>query len=181
MDELMTAEPLSRRLKFVHSYTDRHGRRRNYFRRKGMPHVPLPGSYGSPEFLETYWRYVQKPETIPAPGMSARRQRKPPPPAKGEFVYFLRVGDRIKIGRSTNPGNRISALKTSVPARIEAFVVVRGSPADEKRLHTFLRRFRTNGEWFKATEQVINTMLRCLRFSKVVFERGRPPLPKASA
>jgi hypothetical protein len=169
------------KLRFVHKYVDRHGHPRHYFRRKGLPHVALPGGYGSPEFMETYWRYVKEPDTIPPPRMSARARRKaaPLPAPKGEFVYFLRVGDRIKIGRSTNPGNRVSALRSSVPARIESFIVVRGSPADEKRLHVFLRRFRTNGEWFKASQVVISTMLRCARFSKVVLD-GRSPLPKAA-
>jgi len=42
------------RLRFVHEYRDRHGKVRRYFRRPGMPHVPLPGEVGSPEFMSAY-------------------------------------------------------------------------------------------------------------------------------
>ena len=41
----------ARPLQYVQRSTDRHGRPRNYLRRKGHKLVPLPGEYGSPEFL----------------------------------------------------------------------------------------------------------------------------------
>ena len=40
-------------LAFVQAYTDRHGRRRHYFRRKGF-RAALPGTPGSPEFMTAY-------------------------------------------------------------------------------------------------------------------------------
>jgi integrase len=40
--------------KFVHSFTDRHGRRRHYFRRRGFAQIALRGLYGSPEFMQAY-------------------------------------------------------------------------------------------------------------------------------
>jgi integrase len=44
-----------RRLKYVNSYVDRHGRARHYFRRrKGEKQVPLPGPFGSDEFMRSY-------------------------------------------------------------------------------------------------------------------------------
>jgi len=42
------------RLKFVKSYTDRHGKVRHYVRRPGHKLVPLPGTVGSEEFMQTY-------------------------------------------------------------------------------------------------------------------------------
>jgi len=42
------------RLQFVHEYRDRHGRVRRYFRQRGKPLIPLPGSPGSPEFMTAY-------------------------------------------------------------------------------------------------------------------------------
>jgi hypothetical protein len=169
MNRLKTNDITARRLKFIHSYVDRHGHPRHYFRRKGHARVALPGGYGSPEFLDAYWRYVKDPGALSQPRAASLFVREKPP--KGEWVYFLRVGDRIKIGRSTTPGGRISSLKTGLPMKIDAFVVVRGSPADEKRLHVFLNRFRVEGEWFKAAEPVIGTMMRCLRFAKVVLDQ----------
>jgi integrase len=42
------------RLKFVHAYRDRHGKRRNYFRQPGRKQIPLPGLPGSAEFMAAY-------------------------------------------------------------------------------------------------------------------------------
>jgi integrase len=42
------------RLQFVHEYQDRHGHVRRYFRQRGKPLIPLPGSPGSPEFMTAY-------------------------------------------------------------------------------------------------------------------------------
>lgn len=41
-------------LAFVQSITDRHGKRRHYYRRKGFPRVTLPGDPGSPAFMAAY-------------------------------------------------------------------------------------------------------------------------------
>jgi integrase len=51
----MARDEMSRiRLKFVHSFVDRHGRARFYVRRKGHRKVPLPGLPGSFEFMAAY-------------------------------------------------------------------------------------------------------------------------------
>src|SRR5262249_2642079 len=42
------------RLDYVHEFLDRHGKVRRYFRRRGFKQVPLPGSPGSPEFMQAY-------------------------------------------------------------------------------------------------------------------------------
>lgn len=41
-------------LPYIKAYTDRHGRRRYYYRRKGFARAPLPGLPGSPEFRAAY-------------------------------------------------------------------------------------------------------------------------------
>jgi integrase len=41
-------------LKYVHSYRDRHGRLRNYFKRGRGKGIPLPGLFGSDEFMTAY-------------------------------------------------------------------------------------------------------------------------------
>src|SRR5947209_3053307 len=40
--------------KFVHSYIDRHGKARFYFRRPGFKKVPLPSLPWSPQFMAVY-------------------------------------------------------------------------------------------------------------------------------
>jgi hypothetical protein len=42
------------KLRYVLSFTDRHGHRRHYYRRRGQKLVPLPGELGSPEFNRAY-------------------------------------------------------------------------------------------------------------------------------
>jgi integrase len=42
------------RLKYVHEFTDRHGKARRYFRCRGSKQVRLPGLPGSQEFMEAY-------------------------------------------------------------------------------------------------------------------------------
>lgn len=48
--------PVTRKLPYLKSYRDRHGKERHYFRKPGFPSVPLPGAHGSKEFMEAYWR-----------------------------------------------------------------------------------------------------------------------------
>jgi integrase len=42
------------RVRYVKAYTDRHGKRRYYYRRPGQPSVALPGEPGSRAFAEAY-------------------------------------------------------------------------------------------------------------------------------
>jgi site-specific recombinase XerD len=42
------------RLKYIKAYTDRHGRRRHYYRRPGCAAIPIPGEPSSREFREAY-------------------------------------------------------------------------------------------------------------------------------
>lgn len=42
------------KLSYIHSYIDRHGRSRCYFRRAGQARVALPGAPGSAEFMQAY-------------------------------------------------------------------------------------------------------------------------------
>jgi hypothetical protein len=43
-----------RLLKHVNSFRDRHGQLRHYFRRRGQKAIPLPGLFGSTEFMAAY-------------------------------------------------------------------------------------------------------------------------------
>lgn len=52
------AKPDMANLPYVKEYTDNCGIHRRYFRRKGFKGGPLPGSVGSPDFLEAYQAYM---------------------------------------------------------------------------------------------------------------------------
>jgi hypothetical protein len=59
------------KLRYVLSFTDRHGHRRHYYRRGGQKLVPLPGELGSPEFNRAY-------ELAGGPQLSVARRRVKP-------------------------------------------------------------------------------------------------------
>lgn len=67
------------------------------------------------------------------------------------FVYIVHaVGtNRIKIGFSANPGDRLASLQTGSPFRLEIISCVPGSRADEMRMHRRLAKYRRTGEWFE--------------------------------
>jgi integrase len=46
---------VSKRLPFLKSYKDRHGKVRHYLRQPGAVAVAIPGEYGSKEFIDAYW------------------------------------------------------------------------------------------------------------------------------
>jgi hypothetical protein len=54
MEVEMTEAIVGDKLRYVLSFTDRHGHRRHYYRRRGQKLVPLPGELGSPEFNRAY-------------------------------------------------------------------------------------------------------------------------------
>jgi integrase len=59
--------PRHKRYPWVNHYRDRHGRERLYVRKPGLPRIPLPGPYGSHEFLTAYYAALAgKPDKIGA-------------------------------------------------------------------------------------------------------------------
>jgi integrase len=53
------------KLQFVHSFIDRHGKPRHYFRRPGFKRIPLPGLPGSTEFMAVYKQALSGETTSP--------------------------------------------------------------------------------------------------------------------
>lgn len=78
------------------------------------------------------------------------------PYAIGDFVYFMRAGDFVKIGKSTgNPASRLSSLKTGCPFPIEVIATIPGGLSEERGLHKKFSHIRAHGEWFHATEELL--------------------------
>ncbi|GAA2872033.1 hypothetical protein GGQ99_000951 [Aminobacter niigataensis] len=94
-------------------------------------------------------------------------------PATKGYVYFLGVRDRVKIGYSANPGQRLMSLKTSAADPVHFFFSVPGTRYDERRLHTELESHRSSGEWFKRSLTVIRAMQRHLssHIDRLNFDR----------
>lgn len=91
------------------------------------------------------------------------------------YVYFLRVGDRVKVGFSRTPFTRVGELAVGMPRRPEVVVAVRGTRLDEGRMHQRLAAFRCSGEWFRATPEVMRIVMRSLMFGRPMHGRDSAP------
>jgi hypothetical protein len=76
-------------------------------------------------------------------------------PTKG-YVYFIRAGDRIKIGFSRTPNVRLKTLQTANGDRLELLKVIPGSYDLESSLQAQFRQFRTIGDWFHASPELLS-------------------------
>lgn len=86
------------------------------------------------------------------------------------FVYLIRAGCRYKIGYSTNIETRIRTFNTanSVPCQIIA--IAPGDSRLEKQLHKDFSKYRIHGEWFLATDQILNRFEQLI--NSVIFLPG---------
>jgi DNA-binding transcriptional MerR regulator len=69
-------------------------------------------------------------------------------------VYFIKAGDRIKIGRTTRLPARMDAIATSTPEKLEILLVVAGGDAEEKQVHALFSDDRIRGEWFRSSPRL---------------------------
>lgn len=105
--------------------------------------------------------------------MAGRVLRPAPAPRltnEGGFVYFLRSGERIKIGFSKNPFARGQQLMTGMSHGVHSFTFVPGTEREERRAHHALSRYRQSGEWFDCHPNVLKVVLRSLTFGRVMVE-----------
>jgi hypothetical protein len=72
------------------------------------------------------------------------------------FVYFIlaKVLNRIKIGLSDNPKQRLRQLATGAPCSLELLKIIPGDLVLERRLHRQFAHIRHSGEWFEATDEL---------------------------
>jgi hypothetical protein len=68
-------------------------------------------------------------------------------------VYFIRMGDLIKIGYTTNLQKRVSGLSLTM-AHVVATVF--GGSALEEELHERFADLREHGEWFRAEPPLLD-------------------------
>jgi hypothetical protein len=83
------------------------------------------------------------------------RYRKPQTATDGEVVYFIRAGDAIKIGYTTNLAARKRALETASAASLELLGAVPGDRGEEARLHREWWHLHIRGEWFQADGELL--------------------------
>ncbi len=93
-------------LRYVHSFRDRHGRMRHYFRRRrGEKAIPLPGLSGSPEFLAAYQEALAI--TPPSPqSLDIGAGRTQPGTVDALVVAYYRSADWIALDAETRKTRR---------------------------------------------------------------------------
>ncbi len=96
-----------------------------------------------------------------------------PPIDRSQWVYFVRGGDRIKIGYAANTGRRIADLQTASPVPLELLTAIPGSRDLERELHRQFAALRTHGEWFRAEDPLLSHVD---RLRERQLRRARPPV-----
>ncbi len=69
-------------------------------------------------------------------------------------VYFLEMGEFIKIGRSSDIRRRIQSFEGFLPLPTKLLHQIPGTCDTETDLHRKFKHLRTKGEWFRATDEL---------------------------
>ncbi|TAG60665.1 MAG: hypothetical protein EAZ28_06365 [Oscillatoriales cyanobacterium] len=101
-------------------------------------------------------------------GIAEVHPKQPPPPSffrqktiaftkPPSWVYFIFDEDNqaIKIGRSTNPLHRLSELQVGNSKSLGLLKIIDGGAELEHKLHKKFKYLRLKGEWFKATQELL--------------------------
>lgn len=74
-----------------------------------------------------------------------------PTTSQTQFVYVIHaIGtNRIKLGFSRKPKERLAGLQTAAPYPLQMLACWPGSRSHENRLHRYMLQFRKVGEWFE--------------------------------
>lgn len=97
------------------------------------------------------------------------------------FVYAIRWNDRVKIGHSLSPRNRLNKIASDPPYPVELIGYVRGSLADESALHSRFSELRRHGEWFALEGAVSEWLLILVSVPRRKPDAGHPLLAHLKA
>lgn len=91
----------------IQAFTDRHGRRRHYYRRKGQRRIPLPGDPGSAEFMAAYAAAkAQDPAASEAARAAAAEARIQPRSINALVITYYRSQDFLDLKITTQKNYR---------------------------------------------------------------------------
>jgi len=76
----------------------------------------------------------------------------------GLFPSFPSPG-LYKIGTTTNPPRRWQQVQVHSPWDLRVFAIIRGGYKLEALIHKSLEEYRTRGEWFEMSRQVMHQVL----------------------
>lgn len=72
------------------------------------------------------------------------------------MLYFIRSGQYVKIGVADNPWERLSNFQIASPEKIELLAVAPGSFDEEARHHSMFSKHHARGEWYHASEPILD-------------------------
>ncbi len=78
------------------------------------------------------------------------------------YVYFIRIGPYIKIGRTTDIAMRLATFQTGTPHKPVLLVAVLAHASLERLVHSCFEDARHDREWFALTPR-LETYIRLLR------------------
>ncbi len=163
---------------------ERHGRRRAYWcptpkmKAHGFQLISLGDDGPDARAEAASWTARWQAARASAAGRDENASKRPPSRDHG-YVYFLRSGERVKIGFSQTPFTRVGELAIGMPQRPESVMAVKGTRLDELRLHRRLGAYRCAGEWFVAAEPVLRVMMRSFMFGRPMHDQDGVPRNKA--
>lgn len=64
------------------------------------------------------------------------------------YVYFLRCGDRVKIGHSVYPDARLAAVQSWCPYHLELVASIKGDKKLERNIQNCFADHHSHNEWF---------------------------------
>lgn len=70
-------------------------------------------------------------------------------------VYFIRMGDLIKIGTSANFLSRVKSLRSQYSGQLTVIATTTGYFNVEQRYHEKFEHLRKYGEWFEAAPELL--------------------------
>ncbi len=70
------------------------------------------------------------------------------------MIYFLKANDRVKIGYSHDPSDRVPSIQTASPYDLDTLLVIDGTRDEERQLHARFASLRRSGEWFEYEQPI---------------------------
>ena len=86
------------------------------------------------------------------------------------YVYFLRVGERVKIGFSIDPFTRATELRTAISEPIICLAAIRATQKCERRVHELFSEYRLEGEWFVYGRKLARFLEGSVHMGRLAFE-----------
>lgn len=87
------------------------------------------------------------------------------------FIYAIAIGsDRVKIGWSTNPRQRLGKLRTDCPEPAVLLGAIEGTKEQERALHERLASCHISREWFHRGVAVENFLSSLPKFPPIKIE-----------